>query len=149
MKGKAERMKALQTQHALPAADLLGMSDTFSINLPFSGSSLVSVGKEGREKNIWNSRTQEKKRREVGFVHLGPPSGGRHGLACTVAQPVSETSGSQPGNQPRPIQRSKKERDRMENRKWHSRSVQTEPRTTPTRSPLQFVSFPSTLFLIS
>jgi hypothetical protein len=32
------------------------------------GSSLFSVGKDGRQGKIWNSRTHEKKRREVGFV---------------------------------------------------------------------------------
>jgi hypothetical protein len=46
---------------------LATFSATGALLLNF-GSSLFSVGKDGRQGKIWNSRTQEKKRREVGFV---------------------------------------------------------------------------------
>ena len=128
---------------------------------PTFGSSLFSVGKEGRQGKIWNSRIaclavashplhQEKKRREVGFV---PPRTAewreaRFSLRGSTAL-QGELSGSERGNQPRPIQGSEKERDRMEVREWHYRSGQTGPMTPPPRSPLHFVNFPSTLFLSS
>jgi hypothetical protein len=51
----------------LISASLRTRASDFSPLLTF-GSSLFSVGKDGRQGEIWNSRTQEKKRREVGFV---------------------------------------------------------------------------------
>jgi len=121
----------------------------FSPLLTF-GSSLFSVGKEGRQGEIWNSRTHEKKRREVGFV---PPRTAewreaRFSLRGSTAL-QGELSGSERGNQSRPIQGSEKEWDRREIREWHYRSGQTGPMTPPPRSPLHFVNFPSSLFLIS